>query len=372
MICYKCPTQSSGPMVEVVHNSLGPSYFSHPDDLRQNFQHRGLCTSIQRERCQAFFVHCYKKSLFHSEECMVTGWCNMRKQYWTVPPLTLMCFAGPTSTQRLRGDIPTFCSLNETTVIQQLPAFGYRGCYADNHNARLLSINSNGPSNLSVMTCTSICWSQGYAFSGVEYSIQCWCDNALNPRAIPTDQSNCNYACCADSSVACGGPDFIMVYEASYSLTQIANATTCSGPSATQTATTTNNGGPSSTQTATATNNNGPSPTQTATATNKSGLSSIQSPNITDNSGNHPNSATSDDSNTSSNKISDGSSNSQTSNNITLGTSIGIGVPGLILSALLVKWKFSKRSRNPRQGTSQTSPKASSTHSRYTESISTI
>ena len=294
----------------------------------------------------------------------------MRRRYWIVPPLILICLAGPTSTQRFRGDIPTFCSLNETTVIQQLPAFEYRGCYADDSNSRLFAIKSNGPSNMSVMTCASICWGQGYAFSGVEYSIECWCDNTLNPKAIPVDQSNCNYACCADSSVACGGADFIMVYEASYSLTQTANATN-SGHSSTQTANATNSGH-SSTQTANTTNSSGPSPTQTANSTNNNGSSPMQVPNVINYSGNHSNNATSGDSNTSSNKINDGGSNSQTSNNVTLGTSIGIGVPGLILSALLVKWKFSNRSCNPMQGTSQPSPKASSTRSHYTESISTI
>ena len=281
----------------------------------------------------------------------------MHRRYWTAAPLILMCFAGPTSTQRLRGEIPTFCSLNETTVIQQIPEFEYRGCYADDSNSRLLPINSTGPSNMSVMTCASICWSRGYAFSGVEYSIQCWCDNALNPRAIPTDQSNCNYACCADSSVACGGDDFIMVYEASYSLTQTANAS--------------NNSERSSMQTANATSSSGPSPTQNANQTNNSGSSPIQVPHVTNYSSNHSNNATYDDSNSSSDTTDDGGSNSRTSNNIALGTSIGIGVPGLILSALLVKMKFLRRGRNPRQGTSQPSTKASSIHSRYTESITT-
>ncbi|KAK0507321.1 hypothetical protein JMJ35_010359 [Cladonia borealis] len=263
---------------------------------------------------------------------MAPGWCNMVKRYWTVPLLILTCLTGPTSTQEYWEGLPTFCSpIEETTVIQQLPEFEYRGCYADQSNPRLLPIGANSTGSMTVTTCASICSSQGYAFFGVEYSYQCWCGNALHPRAVPADQSNCNYACCADSSsVACGGDGFIGVYEAR------------------------------------------PSPTQTANSTNNSGSSPMQVPNVTNYSGNHSNNATYDGDNSSSDTSNDGGSNYQTSNKITLGTSIGIGVPGLILSALLVKMKFSKRGRNPRQGTSQPSPKASSTHGRYTESISTI
>ena len=254
----------------------------------------------------------------------------MLKRYCIVPLLILICSSSPLSAQNHSVDIPDFCSTDETTAIQQLPELEYRGCYADETKSRLLRFGSNGTENMTVTTCVSLCTSQGYAFSGLEFSYQCWCDNALNPRAVPADQSNCNYACCADSSVACGGVYFIMVYEMRSS------------------------------------------PTQTPNVTDDSGASPTQSPNVNNNSGNPSDNATQEGGNNSSNKINDGGSNSQTSNNITLGTSIGIGVPGLILSALLVKWKFSKRNRNPRQGTSQTSPKASSTHSRYTESISTI
>ena len=291
---------------------------------------------------------------------MAPGRCNMFQCYWTVPLLILTCLTGLISTQGYPEGMPTFCSpIEETTVVQQLPEFEYRGCYADQGDPRLLPIGANNTASMTVTTCASICSSQGYTFFGVEYSYQCWCGNTLNIRAVPADQSNCNYACCAENaSVACGGDGFIGVYEAR--------------PLPTQTANESNNSGPSSTQTATATNNSGPSPTRTSNSTNNSRPSSMQTPNVTNNSGNRPHNATYDGGNSSSDTTNDGGSNSQTSNNITLGTSIGIGVPGLILSALLVKWRFLKRGRNPRQITSEPSTKAASIHSRYTESISLV
>ena len=263
---------------------------------------------------------------------MAPGLDNMLKRYCTVPLLILICSSSPISAQNhSTHGIPDFCSANETTVIQQLPGFEYRGCYADEQYSRLLRIGANGTDSMSVKTCASLCSISGYAFFGVEFSYQCWCDNVLNPRAVPTDQSNCNYACCADSSVACGGFDFIGIYEAI-----------------------------------------GPLPTQAANATDNIGPSPMQTPTVTNNSGNPSDNATQDGGKNSSNTINDGGNNSQTSNNIALGTGIGIGVPGLILSAVLVKMKFSKRGRNPRQGTCQPSTKASSIRSGDTESISPV
>ncbi len=259
---------------------------------------------------------------------MAPRWGNMLKRYYTVPLLILIRSSSLISAQ---NHLPAFCSKNVTSVIRQPPEWKYRGCYADESNSRLLQFAPDGPENMTVLTCASICSSQGYAFAGVEFSFQCWCDNALNPRAVPTDQYNCNYACCADSSVACGGFWFISVYEAIE-----------------------------------------PSPTQTANATNDSGPSSTQTPNVTAYSGNHSNNATHDGSNNSSSTINDGGNNPQTSNNITLGTAIGIGVPGVILSAVLVKMKFSKRARNTRQGVFQPSAKAFSIRSCTTESSSPV
>ena len=255
----------------------------------------------------------------------------MLKLYCTVPLLILICSSSPISAQNHSAkDLPISCSMNETTVIEQLPEFKYQGCYADHSDSRLLPTAYDGSGHMTVTNCALFCLDQGYAFLGLEFGYQCFCGDTLDPKAVPADPSNCNYACCADSSVSCGGVGFINVYNAK----------------------------PSPTQTANATDNNGPSPTQ--------------SPNVNNYSGNHSNNSTQDGGNNSSNTINNGGNNSQTSNNITLGTSLGIGVPGLILSAVLVKMKFSRRGRNPRQGNCQPSTKASSIRSGYTESISPV
>lgn len=230
----------------------------------------------------------------------------MFKHYCTVPLLILMCLIAPSSAQRYTIGIPASCSTNETTGIQQLPEWEYRGCYPDENNTRLLQNYFYGAENMTAMSCAFICSSQGYPYFGLEFSFQCFCRNILNPKVVPVDPSNCIYTCCADSSVACGGFWYIGIYRSN--------------------------------------------------ETNNSGLAPTQTPNVPNPSGNNSNNATNH-----------GSDNSQTSNNIALGTGIGIGVPGVILSAVLVIMKISKRRHNPEQDAFQQSSETSSTRSLYTE-----
>ena len=242
---------------------------------------------------------------------MALGWGNRVKQYCTVPLLILMCLTVPSSAQRYTIGIPSSCSANETTAIQQLPEWEYRGCYVDQSAPRLLQNNSIGTENMTVTFCASICSSGGYAYFGLEFSFECWCGNTLNPRVVPVGASNCNYACCADGSVACGGFWFISVYAAN------------------------------------ATNNSGIAPTQTPSVTNNNTFAPTQTPRVTNNSGNKPNNATNY-----------GSNDSQTSKNIALGTGIGIGVLGVILTAMLVIMKRLKKGHNPQQSSEMSSTRS--------------
>lgn len=219
-------------------------------------------------------------------------------------------------------DLPP-CSTDETTVIQQLPGWDYLGCYRDEMSTRLLSKYYYSSENMTVTSCASKCSNQGCAYIGLEFSFQCWCDNTLDPRAIPVDPSNCDMACCADNSVACGGNWFIGIYASN--------------------------------------------------ATNNSALAPTQTPSVTSYSGNNSNatnygSEISHTNNNSNIATSHGSDTSQTSNNIALGTGIGIGVPGVILSAVLVMMKLSRKCPNPEQNAFQQSSEISSTRNLYAES----
>ena len=82
-------------------------------------------------------------------------------------------------------------------------------CVADNvGGVRSLSgpfTNSNSMTNVA---CQTYCTSLGFAYSGTEYSSECYCGNTLPTVA----SSSCNMACSASGSTEiCGGPNALSV-----------------------------------------------------------------------------------------------------------------------------------------------------------------
>lgn len=59
---------------------------------------------------------------------------------------------------------------------------------------------------MTVENCAFTCNSYGYAFMGVEYYYQCFCDSAIQGGAA-ADFSNCNTPCYGNSAEECGGPN---------------------------------------------------------------------------------------------------------------------------------------------------------------------
>ncbi|KAF4635475.1 hypothetical protein G7Y89_g2624 [Cudoniella acicularis] len=61
-----------------------------------------------------------------------------------------------------------------------------KGCYSDSISARTLSI---GPVSVggatTVQLCQAACKALGYVYAGVEYAVECWCDNALRNGGGP-------------------------------------------------------------------------------------------------------------------------------------------------------------------------------------------
>ncbi|KAJ3483176.1 hypothetical protein NLG97_g7365 [Lecanicillium saksenae] len=58
-----------------------------------------------------------------------------------------------------------------------------QGCYTDKTGAgRTLGHPFNVP-GLTPDKCISACKGQGYAYAGVEYGGECWCDSNINPKA---------------------------------------------------------------------------------------------------------------------------------------------------------------------------------------------
>jgi hypothetical protein len=66
---------------------------------------------------------------------------------------------------------------------------------------------------MTVEMCTSYCSTKGFAMSGVEYGLECYCSNRWGGGAslnLISDQ--CYMPCAGDESQNCGGPNAIFVY----------------------------------------------------------------------------------------------------------------------------------------------------------------
>ncbi|KAF9819402.1 hypothetical protein IEO21_02145 [Rhodonia placenta] len=86
------------------------------------------------------------------------------------------------------------------------------GCYSDSPDARTLTTGSDlEPDTITVQSCTSYCYDNGYNYAGVEYSQQCFCGSAIENGGVPINLSNCDMLCAGNSSEFCGGDDTLDV-----------------------------------------------------------------------------------------------------------------------------------------------------------------
>lgn len=105
--------------------------------------------------------------------------------------------------------------------------------YSDSPDARTLTTGSDlEPDTITVQSCTSYCYDNGYNYAGVEYSQQCCtsphvqavapfmshvaivsavCGSAIENGGVPINLSNCDMLCAGNSSEFCGGDDTLDV-----------------------------------------------------------------------------------------------------------------------------------------------------------------
>ena len=96
-----------------------------------------------------------------------------------------------------------------------LPAqWSYQGCWVDNAYGRILSVQYPDNSTLTVESCVAMCQAANYNVTGIEYSKQCFCGNALVNGPVKVADNQCNMACAGNSSEMCGAGNRMSVYAA--------------------------------------------------------------------------------------------------------------------------------------------------------------
>ncbi|PVH95878.1 copper radical oxidase [Periconia macrospinosa] len=104
----------------------------------------------------------------------------------------------------------TSSSLPTTTA---LPAgWEYKGCWVDNANGRIMNHQQPDDSKMTLESCITACAQQGYTVAGMQYSVQCFCDDYLSRGATNTTDSECNMNCGGNANEKCGAGNRDSVY----------------------------------------------------------------------------------------------------------------------------------------------------------------
>jgi glucan endo-1,3-alpha-glucosidase len=156
------------------------------------------CAGDKSSNCgAAWYLSLYKYNSTIGSSCNTTP---------PVPTTTTTTTPVPTPTTTTTGaPTPTFTTPG---------TWGLLGCTTDNtRGARLLTgFAQNGIQNLTPTTCQQTCADKGYSYAGVEYGTECYCSNSL-PSTVKYDPSLCTTPCTGDSSINCGGPWVVQVYQ---------------------------------------------------------------------------------------------------------------------------------------------------------------
>ncbi|EJD47485.1 WSC-domain-containing protein [Auricularia subglabra TFB-10046 SS5] len=123
--------------------------------------------------------------------------------------------SGPANAKAVSG-----CSVNSPILSPNQASFlrsdiaGWQpvGCARDDGPQRVLGAERWTPGSMTVDKCTAHCKSKGYAFAGLEWAQECWCDNKLDESKV--GNYACDMPCEGDESTFCGASQRLAVYKA--------------------------------------------------------------------------------------------------------------------------------------------------------------
>ena len=108
-------------------------------------------------------------------------------------------------------------------VVTGLPGtWHYAGCFIDNTHGRILGTQQPDNNAVTVESCVGLCSSSGFTLAGLEFGVQCFCDNnVINGGTEDTSDAGCNMGCGGDSTEACGGPNRMSIYSSTNTVTEL-------------------------------------------------------------------------------------------------------------------------------------------------------
>lgn len=65
---------------------------------------------------------------------------------------------------------------------------------------------------MTIESCIAFCETRGFAYAGVEYSVECFCGSDLAPAAAQVAATDCSMPCSGDATQPCGGPSRLNLF----------------------------------------------------------------------------------------------------------------------------------------------------------------
>jgi hypothetical protein len=105
-------------------------------------------------------------------------------------------------------------SISSSPLQTGFPAgWTYQGCWVDGADGRILNYQQPDNQALTQQSCVEACAAAGYTIAGMEYSVQCFCDNKIyNGGALAANQGDCDMPCSGDSAEDCGAGSRMTLY----------------------------------------------------------------------------------------------------------------------------------------------------------------
>ncbi|KAL1646012.1 hypothetical protein SLS58_003432 [Diplodia intermedia] len=120
--------------------------------------------------------------------------------------------AGPTGSASSSTTRPASSSTARAPSASVPAGWELKGCYVDSVNARAMNNLQPDDADQTVESCVNTCIGLGYSVAGMEYGVQCFCDNYLRNGASEADSGDCSMACPGDSSEKCGAGDRLSIW----------------------------------------------------------------------------------------------------------------------------------------------------------------
>ena len=87
------------------------------------------------------------------------------------------------------------------------------GCWDDVPGRTISAASYSNATTMTIESCINYCGTRGFRYTGVEYSVECFCGSDLAKTALQVAAEYCNMACSGNATQPCGGPGRLNLFQ---------------------------------------------------------------------------------------------------------------------------------------------------------------